>query len=301
MEMHQIKYFLAAASTLRFARAAEMCNVSAPALNRGIKLLEAEFGGELFRREGNRTHLTELGRIVLPHLQQIADAAQRAKSESVKALQFESSKLAIGIMCTIVPNYFIEVISGFHHKWPKISLNILDDTAQALQSKLLAGDLDVAIYASPGLAENDNLNTIELYTEDMTIVLSKANDLARGTKLYSRDLNGLPYIERVNCEFATYGEKLFVDRGIEGPTICQSERDDWVLGLVAQNLGYSFLPVSAAKFEGVVTRRIEDLPIKRTVNLVTVRGRKHSPAVGAFVHEVARVGRPQGGKKPTVK
>jgi len=301
MEMHQIKYFLAAASTLRFARAAELCNVSAPALNRGIKLLEAEFGGELFRREGNRTHLTELGRIVLPHLQQIADAAQRAKTDSAKALQFESSKLAIGIMCTIVPNYFIDVISGFHQKWPRISLNILDDTAQALQAKLLAGDLDVAIYASPGTTENGSLNAIELYAEDMIIVLSKKNDLARNNKLHSRDLMGLPYIERVNCEFAVYGEQLFLDKGIEGPTICQSERDDWVLGLVAQDLGYSFLPVSAAKSEGVVTRRIEDLPIKRTINLVTVRGRKHSPAVGAFVHEVARSGKPQGSKKPPSK
>jgi hypothetical protein len=34
MEMHQVRYFLALCETLNFARAAETCNVSKPALTR---------------------------------------------------------------------------------------------------------------------------------------------------------------------------------------------------------------------------------------------------------------------------
>ena len=50
MELHQVRYFLAVAEELNFSRAAEKCNVSQPALSRGIILLEGEFGGLLFNR-----------------------------------------------------------------------------------------------------------------------------------------------------------------------------------------------------------------------------------------------------------
>ncbi len=79
MEMHQVRYFLAAAKHLNFTKAAQECNVSAPSLIRAIKLLELEFGGPLFNRERSRTHLTELGRIALPHLEQVLQEQHDAK------------------------------------------------------------------------------------------------------------------------------------------------------------------------------------------------------------------------------
>ena len=69
MEMHQVRYFLAVARVLNFTRAAEECHVAQPSLTRAIKQLEAELGGDLFRRERNLTHLTDLGQRMLPMLQ----------------------------------------------------------------------------------------------------------------------------------------------------------------------------------------------------------------------------------------
>ena len=43
MEMHEIKYFLAACRTLNFHRAAELSHVSQPALTRAIQKLEGSF------------------------------------------------------------------------------------------------------------------------------------------------------------------------------------------------------------------------------------------------------------------
>ena len=71
MEMHQVRYFLAVAQELNFSRAAEKCNVSQPSLSRAIQQLEGEFGGPLFNRERNLTHLTDLGEMVRPHLENV--------------------------------------------------------------------------------------------------------------------------------------------------------------------------------------------------------------------------------------
>jgi LysR family hydrogen peroxide-inducible transcriptional activator len=73
MDMHHIRYFLAVSETLNFTRAAEKCNVTQPALSRAVQQLEEEVGGLLFRRERNLTHLTDLGLLLKPRLQQIAD------------------------------------------------------------------------------------------------------------------------------------------------------------------------------------------------------------------------------------
>jgi DNA-binding transcriptional LysR family regulator len=43
--MHRVRYFLALCETLNFARAAETCNVSQPALTRAVRKLEEELGG----------------------------------------------------------------------------------------------------------------------------------------------------------------------------------------------------------------------------------------------------------------
>jgi hypothetical protein len=78
MEMHQIKYFLAVCSECNFSRAARLCRVSQPSLTRAIKLLEAEFGGPLFRRTRGRSHLTALGEIVRPHLEKVWQKSEAA-------------------------------------------------------------------------------------------------------------------------------------------------------------------------------------------------------------------------------
>ena len=95
VEMHQIRYFLALCEELNFTKAAECCNVAQPSLTRAIKLLEEEFGGPLVHRERVNTHLTELGRMVRPHLAEVYENAQLARKEAgeLKKASGQSSSL----------------------------------------------------------------------------------------------------------------------------------------------------------------------------------------------------------------
>ena len=79
MELHEIRYFLALSKTLNFTKAAEACHVSQPALTRAIRKMEDELGGLLFSRERNNTHMTELGRLIEPHLAEVVAQAGEAR------------------------------------------------------------------------------------------------------------------------------------------------------------------------------------------------------------------------------
>ena len=97
MEIQQARYFVALCETLNFTRAAERSNVTQPSLTRAIKLLEDELGGALFNRERNRTHLTELGRLVEPHIREVMAQAQTARTRASAFFQLKTARLKLGI------------------------------------------------------------------------------------------------------------------------------------------------------------------------------------------------------------
>ena len=61
-----------------------------------------------------------------------------------------------------------------------------------------------------------------------------------------------------------------------------------VLAMVRSGLGFAFMPEYAVNDPGVVARPLVEPEFFRQVNLVTVRGRPYSPAVGALVREAMR-------------
>src|SRR5205085_8969255 len=78
------------------------------------------------------------------------------------------------------------------------------------------------------------------------------------------------------------------ERGTFTNMVYRSERDDWILAMVASGLGFGFIPEYSINHPGVVARPLVEPEFWREVSLVTVRGRPHSPAVGAFVREAMR-------------
>ena len=129
MELHEIRYFLALSKTLNFTKAAEMCNVTQPALTRAIQKLEDELGGLLFSRERGNTHLTELGRLLEPHLTEVLTRTQAARETATRFLRLDSAQLRLGVMCTIGPMRFVGFLSRFRADNPGVEITMTEAPA----------------------------------------------------------------------------------------------------------------------------------------------------------------------------
>jgi LysR family transcriptional regulator, hydrogen peroxide-inducible genes activator len=289
MEMHQIRYFLAVADELNFTRAAERCNVSQPSLTRAIKLLEGELGGLLFHRERVNTHLSELGRMVLPHLMQVHEETQTAKRRAIDFTKRRRWTLKLGIMCTIAPDQIIDLIGSIQAHHPGIELALSDANAVELQQRLIEGDLEVAIYCLPTQHADDHLHVVPLFREKIVAAISPKHRLANQATICVGDLHGEPYIHRMDCEFAGYADSVFAAQKVTCTAVYWSDRDDWTLAMVAAGLGWAFMPANSVKHPGVLAVPLVEPEFWRAVNLVTVRGRPYSPGVGALVREAMRV------------
>jgi len=282
MEMHQVRYFLALCEELNFTKAADRCNVAQPSLTRAIKLLEDEFGGELVHRERANTHLTELGRMMRPYLTKVYENAQLARSQAAKFKKARRVTLKLGVMCTIAPAPLLALVENLGRRHRDLDLEVIDSTARDLEDRLKRDELEVAVYCRPDHPD-DRLHYLKLFRERMMIVVAPTHHLAEHDPIRFEDLHNERYLNRINCEF---NEGLAWEKcGVVWRAVYRSERDDWILAMCAAGMGFGFLPEFCINHPGVVSRPVIEPEFWREVNIVTVRGRPHSPAVGALVRE----------------
>ncbi len=284
MEMQQVRYFIALAQTLNFTRAAEACNVTQPALTRAIQQLEHELGGPLFNRERGNSHLTELGRIMLPYLEGVEEQAQAAKNLAKSVKNLTKTKLKIGVMCTIGPQLVAGLLPRFQSNNPDVEIQVIDDSAPQMVERLEKGDLEIAFVGSHESLP-DTLHQLPIFNEKFVILLPPNHRLTTKSEVHAIDLHEQPYVNRSQCEVFSYVSDDLNSRGVVPRIVFRSPRDDWVQGMIKAGLGFGFFPESSVTDPDVVVRPLVDPEYHRTVFLATVRGRPHSPAVGAFIRE----------------
>ena len=284
MEMQQVRYFVALAGLRNFTRAAEACNVTQPAFSRAIQQLEHELGGPLVNRERGNLHLTELGRMMLPYLSEIAERAKSARDLARAATQLKGGELRIGAMCTIGAPVLAELILRFRANHPEIEISMIEDEAPRMLAMLEQGKLELAVVGIPEELP-DHLHHLPILEERFVVVLPPNHRLVAKNPVTGADLHGEPYVCRSQCEVHDLVAKDLFKRGIEPVKVFSSPRDTWVQGMVKAGLGFGFFPEFAVTDPDVVVRALVEPEFKRTIYLTTMRGRPHSAAVGAFVRD----------------
>lgn len=280
MELNQVRYFLALAETLNFTKAAERCGVSQPTMSRAIKLLEEEFGADLIRRERGHTHLTELGRIVRPGLEQALAMMESVQTDAVAFSKLTKATLRLGIMCTIGPSRLIPTISHLSMRAPQLTIELLEAPGEKIIEMLLNGDIDVALVGMPDYP--DSISIHPLYEESYVVAFPEGHRFAKMETVSVSDLSGEPYLERLNCEYVAHYNAARGPFDIDVDVRYKSEHEDWIQAMILAGMGCACMPEYMMLFPELMRKVLVDPMIQRTISVATVRGRRHAPAIELF-------------------
>jgi DNA-binding transcriptional LysR family regulator len=286
MEMQQIRYFLAAARTLNFTRAAEECNVAQPSLTRAIQQLEEELGGDLFRRERKLSHLTDLGQRMLPFMQQSFDMAQGAKALAGSIKRGEIASLRLGLSHTIDISLLVPYLTELNAAFNGLELKFLRGNGYEIAEKLKQGDVELGI-AGPLDESWARFDVWPLFTESFSIVVNSKHRLAEKGTAALEDLALERLLVRTYCEQADQLDSLMRSRSITPahPHELFSERD--LIALLEANVGVALVPRSVAIPETLTRLPINELPFTRTVYLYAVAGRPRAGPVMTFIKQLS--------------
>jgi len=201
VELYQVKYFLALCETLNFARAADRCHVSQPSLTRAVQKLEQELGGLLIRRERRSTHLTELGKLMRPMLEEVCGQLERTKSHAQRHVSGGRQTLKLGFLPSIGPLRLAPVLARFSRENPGVELRLSEATLPVLSDLLFSGELDAAVIAYAKRVDK-HLRYFPLYTERLVCAAPWGHPFERFEAVRLSDLRDQAFLWRSNCENA---------------------------------------------------------------------------------------------------
>lgn len=282
MEMHQVRYFLAVAKLLNFTRAAEECNVTQPSLTRAIKQLEAELGGDLFRRERPAAQLTELGQRMHPLLQQCYDAAAGARALASSFKSGEIGALRIALAHSIDLALLIPHLNEIRRQFNRLEFCFLRGTSREVGEFLKKGDAELGIAAEVDEAW-DRLDVWPLFTEAFELVVSKEHRLAGRCAIELDDLRSEQLLSRTFCEHSRRISASLREHGIDvdhGSEIW-SEHD--LIELVEADIGIAMVPRTSLVPESLKRTAIAGLDARRTVSLYGIAGRQRTAVANAVM------------------
>jgi DNA-binding transcriptional LysR family regulator len=283
MEMQQIRYFLTLTQTLNFTRAAEACNVTQPALTRAVQALEAELGGELIRRERQLSHLTELGRRMLPLMQQCYEAATSAQALARAVKSSNVAPLSLGIALSINISTFMPTISELFRAYPGLQLKIRRGSSSDIGKLLKEGDVDLAI-AGPLGEVWERVDTWPLFVEPIELAFGRDHMLARRNEIELRHLVGERVLGRAKSEIAHELTERLRAHGLTAVPTHEVETDYDLLALVESGAGIGFVPASAPDSPAIRRQTVKDLDVRRAVSVYAVAGRQRTPVTTALLN-----------------
>jgi DNA-binding transcriptional LysR family regulator len=174
----QLEYFVAVAQERHFARAAEKCYVSQPALSAAIAKLERELNVTLINRGHSFEGLTPEGERLVVWAKRILAEHDAFKAEVHAVRSGITGTLRLGTVPTASTTASL-VLSAFCSAHPLVKVQILSRLAATeLYRRLREFELDAAIVQAAPEDVHD-VNLVPLY-EERYVLLSSADMLPSG-------------------------------------------------------------------------------------------------------------------------
>ena len=282
MNFQQLQYFLALADELHFWRTSEKMFITQSALSRHIKTIERELGIQLFERNNRNVKLTKAGEFLRDEFGRLLGEFESVTRHARLITSGEIGIVRIGYPASITYSVLPELLRLLDENHPSLTIELIELTGTEFDAALVGYHIDIGFNREMPKAKG--LAVQKILTENFALVIPAAHPLAQKNTIDLTEVkNELFVLPRLSGKSEHVGQlrKIFEQSGFIPRIHFESDIGTTLLGLVANGLGISLLPVS---YSHHAPKGLKFIKIPTTTSLYAVwRANDESASVKNFL------------------
>lgn len=192
LNLRQVEAFKAVIEYGTVSRAAEMMNVSQPAMSKLIAHLEDDTALRLFDRVKGRLVPTRRGMRLYEEIDRIFAGVRQVENAVDAIRRDEQSRLLIGVMPALSGPFIQQATSRFLVKQPNVFCSVQSRSSQWIADGLVSHKLDVGLLIVP--VDNPYIVAEPLLARPVVCALPLGHPLTEKRVITPKDLAGVPFI-----------------------------------------------------------------------------------------------------------
>ncbi len=303
VKFRHLQTFVEVARQKSVAKAADILNVSQPAVTKTIRELEEALGVAVVERDGRGIRLTRYGDVFLRH----AGAALTALRQGVDSVSQElfdaAPPVRVGALPTVSTRIMPRAMSMFLQEKTGSRIKIVTGDNAVLLEQLRVGDLDLVVGRLAAPEKMAGFSFEHLYSEQVVFVVRAGHPLlAGGTAIFEGFADYPVLMPTRGSIIRPYVEQFLIANGVANlPTQVETVSDAfgrafvrqsdaiWIIsrGVIATDLADGFLaalPIDTSETRGPVglTIRADATPsLPLTILMQTIRQAAEEVVAGA--------------------
>jgi LysR family transcriptional regulator, pca operon transcriptional activator len=253
VKFRHLHTFVEVARQKSVVRAAEILNVSQPAVTKTIRELEEALGVAVFERDGRGIRITRYGEVFLRHAG-AALTALRQGMDSVSQELFDAAPpVRVGALPTVSSRIMPKAMSTFLNEKTGSRVKIVTGENAVLMEQLIIGDLDLVVGRLASPEKMTGLTFEHLYSEQVVFTVRPEHPLLSAPRSIFEHFGDYPVLMPTRGSIIRpIVEQFLIANGVAGlPTQIET---------VSDAFGRAFVQSSDAVWiisSGVVARDVE--------------------------------------------
>jgi DNA-binding transcriptional LysR family regulator len=272
VELRHLRYFIAVAEELHFARAAEKLHIEQSPLSRAIKDLEYDLDAQLFERTTRSTRLTWAGQVFMDEAKRVLSTLEQAKASVKAAATGYRGTLRVALSDGIDPLRLAALLAQCREDDPDVEIRLFEVTL-VQQVKGLRGGMYDAGFACVSEG-GEGIVGVSVWDDPLVIAVPARHPLLSYKRIPIEELIRYPLVlhHPEVCE-GSHRQIERILRSVDAEPIVAEHVSsfDLMMVLVAAGYGLSFAAEShmaICRHPEVVARPLAGRPIALTTCLL---------------------------------
>jgi DNA-binding transcriptional LysR family regulator len=273
---------------------AERRNITSSAVSQQLRVLEAEAGAILLRRDGRTLGLTRSGQVLVEHVRRVLSAVDEAMSAVAATNDRSSGQLMVGAFDSAVSLLVVPLVQRVGTRLPDVDVQVRQHSSQDALRLLRQGELDIAItctYDFRGHESVSGLSRQVLLAEPLVLVApGRLHRRLRTQGLVA--LANEPWVTgAIDSPLAAATQLIGEQAGFEPQVSHRLAGEQNICDLAATEVASAIVPRYSVPrlLRGLV---VDDVVAgSRSFNVLVREGRLRDPTITAVLRELQEIAR----------